>query len=51
MPPGCAFAPRCAHRLAACEDGVPPASTLSPGHRAACLRASVAPLLAEPAVA
>jgi peptide/nickel transport system ATP-binding protein len=51
MPPGCAFAPRCADRLAACDDGPPPFATPQPGHRAACLRATVAPMLAEGALA
>ncbi len=39
MPPGCAFAPRCASRIAACDDGVPPDLAVADGHRAACLRA------------
>jgi peptide/nickel transport system ATP-binding protein len=51
MPPGCAFAPRCAHHLAACDTGLPPYATPEPGHRAACLRATVATMLAESAVA
>jgi peptide/nickel transport system ATP-binding protein len=51
MPPGCAFAPRCALHVAACDAGLPPVATPEPGHRAACLRATVAPMLAESAVA
>jgi peptide/nickel transport system ATP-binding protein len=51
MPPGCAFAPRCPHRVAACDSGAPPVATPEPGHRAACLRATVAPVLAEGAIA
>jgi peptide/nickel transport system ATP-binding protein len=51
MPPGCAFAPRCAHRLAACDEGPPAVATPAPGHRAACLRATVAPMPAEGAFA
>jgi peptide/nickel transport system ATP-binding protein len=47
MPPGCAFAPRCAHRCATCDEAVPVATTLAPGHRAACLRATVTPMLKE----
>ena len=38
MPPGCAFAPRCPHRTAACDAGMPDAAALDPGHRAACIR-------------
>ncbi len=41
MPPGCAFAPRCPHRLAACEAELPQAEAQAPGHRAACLRSTV----------
>jgi peptide/nickel transport system ATP-binding protein len=51
MPPGCAFAPRCAYRVAACDAGEPPAATLEPGHHAACLRATVIPAAAEPVAA
>ena len=47
LPPGCAFAPRCAHRVEACDAALPAISTLEPGHRAACLRATIQPLLAE----
>ncbi len=39
MPPGCPFAPRCSHRIAACDAGMPPSIALSPDHHAACLRA------------
>jgi len=39
MPPGCAFAPRCALRTPACEAAPPPDFALGPAHRAACLRA------------
>jgi peptide/nickel transport system ATP-binding protein/oligopeptide transport system ATP-binding protein len=38
-PPGCAFAPRCAHALPACAAAIPPLETLEPGHRVACIRA------------
>jgi peptide/nickel transport system ATP-binding protein len=51
MPPGCAFAPRCAHRSAACDAATPPTITLAEGHAAACLRASVAPAIEERACA
>lgn len=47
MPRGCAFAPRCAHCTAACEEAVPDAVALDESHSAACLRATVAPLLTE----
>lgn len=39
MPPGCAFAPRCADRVAACDAADPAEVALGNGHRAACLRA------------
>jgi peptide/nickel transport system ATP-binding protein len=39
MPPGCAFAPRCPRRVAACGDALPAAVALGDGHSAACLRA------------
>ena len=51
MPPGCAFAPRCPLRVSACDAAVPPLTSLAPGHRAACIRATVAPLLEERAAA
>jgi peptide/nickel transport system ATP-binding protein len=38
MPPGCAFAPRCAHRVAACDAGVPGLIPLAASHRVACLQ-------------
>jgi len=34
-PAGCRFAPRCAHRMAACEQ-YPPDLAIGPGHSAAC---------------
>ena len=51
MPPGCAFAPRCAHRSAACDAATPATIALAEGHAAACLRASVAPAIEERACA
>jgi peptide/nickel transport system ATP-binding protein len=51
MPPGCAFAPRCAHRSAACDVAMPATMTLAEDHKAACLRASVAPVIEERACA
>jgi peptide/nickel transport system ATP-binding protein len=47
MPPGCAFAPRCPHRAAACDAGLPDAMSLSDGHRAACIRLAHAAAPAE----
>ena len=47
MPPGCAFAPRCPHSGAGCDAGVPDATALSDGHRAACIRLSHAAAPAE----
>jgi oligopeptide transport system ATP-binding protein len=38
LPPGCAFAPRCALRLARCDTQVPALQDLGGGHRKACLR-------------
>ncbi len=51
MPPGCAFAPRCAHRSAACDTATPATIALVEGHAAACLRASVASAIEERACA
>jgi oligopeptide/dipeptide ABC transporter ATP-binding protein len=39
LPRGCAFAPRCAYRVARCGDAAPPLEALSPGHAAACWEA------------
>ncbi len=36
LPPGCAFEPRCASRLASCADALPPLVEVSPGHFARC---------------
>lgn len=38
MPPGCAFAPRCGSRLAACDSAMPDLHGLAQDHRAACIR-------------
>jgi peptide/nickel transport system ATP-binding protein len=51
MPPGCPFAPRCPNRIGPCDGSVPEGVVVAEGHRAACLRATVVPLLAEPAAA
>ena len=40
MPPGCAFAPRCARSVEPCAAGVPPLARVAPDHRAACIRAA-----------
>jgi peptide/nickel transport system ATP-binding protein len=47
MPKGCAFAPRCAERLPACEAAIPGAVALGHGHRAACIRAAEASRMVE----
>jgi peptide/nickel transport system ATP-binding protein len=47
MPPGCAFAPRCPQRVEACDAGTPPHLRLEDAHLAACIRATVAPMMAE----
>jgi oligopeptide/dipeptide ABC transporter ATP-binding protein len=39
VPAGCAFHPRCDYAQPRCEEAVPPLTTWSPGHRAACIRA------------
>ena len=38
LPPGCAFAPRCAHAQPACLAAPPPAFDLGAGHMARCIR-------------
>jgi peptide/nickel transport system ATP-binding protein len=37
---GCAFHPRCAHRIARCAEALPPLGPVEPGHLAACWRAA-----------
>ena len=39
LPPGCVFAPRCAHAADICLSAYPPYEEKRPGHRAACWRA------------
>ncbi|WP_353211374.1 ABC transporter ATP-binding protein [Rhodovarius sp.] len=46
MPPGCAFASRCPHARAACLQAVPELADLHISHRAACILAAEAPVLA-----
>ncbi len=38
LPPGCAFAPRCAYAAPACEVAPPPLEEISPGHATRCYR-------------
>jgi peptide/nickel transport system ATP-binding protein len=39
LPPGCAFTPRCNRAVEACRQSAIPATDISPGHSACCLRA------------
>jgi oligopeptide/dipeptide ABC transporter ATP-binding protein len=36
LPPGCAFAPRCAYKIARCEEEIPDTRFVSPGHLKRC---------------
>jgi peptide/nickel transport system ATP-binding protein len=38
LPPGCAFAPRCAHAIDACRAKAPDAIDVAPGHSVRCVR-------------
>jgi peptide/nickel transport system ATP-binding protein len=38
LPPGCPFAPRCAHRMAACEAAIPALEAIGGGHLVRCVR-------------
>jgi oligopeptide/dipeptide ABC transporter ATP-binding protein len=38
LPPGCAFAPRCAYAAPACDVAPPPLEEISPGHATRCYR-------------
>jgi oligopeptide transport system ATP-binding protein len=40
VPPGCAFAPRCAYRRQVCEEAVPPLATVGADRLSACVRAA-----------
>ncbi|MDQ2101154.1 ABC transporter ATP-binding protein [Azospirillum isscasi] len=42
LPPGCAYAPRCAYAEAACTAAPPPETWLEPGRMARCVRACAA---------
>ena len=49
-PPGCAFAPRCAQRVARCETELPPLEQTEAGHLARCFEwRATPPLPADPA--
>jgi oligopeptide/dipeptide ABC transporter ATP-binding protein len=39
LPPGCAFAPRCAYRVDRCAESAPPLAALEAGHWSACWEA------------
>jgi oligopeptide/dipeptide ABC transporter ATP-binding protein len=45
LPPGCAFAPRCAFRLERCTHASPPLRVVAAEHRKACCRDDLAALL------
>jgi oligopeptide/dipeptide ABC transporter ATP-binding protein len=49
LPPGCPFAPRCPERHAKCDQSLPPAVTVEPGHTAACWLAMPVPATATSA--
>jgi oligopeptide/dipeptide ABC transporter ATP-binding protein len=36
-PPGCRFAPRCRHAVAACTEAMPELRTVGPGHKVRCI--------------
>jgi peptide/nickel transport system ATP-binding protein len=38
LPPGCSFAPRCAHAITACTETFPPAQHVAAGRMACCVR-------------
>jgi len=40
LPPGCAFAPRCAYRVQRCLEAAPPLEAVSPAHLSACWEAA-----------
>ena len=43
LPPGCRFAPRCAHAVDRCRGEYPPTFVVGPAHEAACWRADPSP--------
>jgi peptide/nickel transport system ATP-binding protein len=50
LPPGCAFAERCAWAQEGCRSTQPEAVTIAPGHRARCLRTDATVAATAPAV-
>ncbi len=46
LPPGCAFEPRCTHRISDCACAIPPLTEVAPGHLARCpvVNKAVAPV-------
>ncbi|WP_445682347.1 ABC transporter ATP-binding protein [Radicibacter daui] len=40
LPPGCAFAPRCDHRIEACEAAVPALGAIGQSHYSRCIRSA-----------
>ena len=48
LPPGCAFAPRCAYKLDRCAVERPPSGTIAEGHASACFLASDVHALGSP---
>lgn len=51
LPPGCAFAERCALASEACRAAQPPVVELAPGHRARCIHTGAAAAIAPVVVA
>ena len=50
LPPGCRFAPRCAHALPTCTAAVPDLAPIGAGHDTACIRYAELDLGTEPAL-
>jgi peptide/nickel transport system ATP-binding protein len=46
LPPGCAFADRCALAQDACRAELPPVVELAPNHRVRCIRSEAAAAMA-----
>jgi peptide/nickel transport system ATP-binding protein len=51
LPPGCAFAERCALASEACRTAQPPVVELAPGHRARCIHTGAAAAIAPVVIA
>jgi peptide/nickel transport system ATP-binding protein len=45
LPPGCAFAPRCTHAIAACGEAKPEVSNFAGDHLVRCIRTTAAPAM------